>query len=420
MDPDEQRRGGPRRAPVNRQGRGQPAPRRTAPGRTGAPRPRTPARRPQHPDRPAPPPQRMPYEDGESGYRNASGSVPRPRPGEGRAMPDHHGGGSDARDGRVDPRTGKAEQRGRKQKGRGRTPKQRGGRPERRDGGAEQRVGLAELPIGPSRDARGPRKTGRKRQASQGRKGRPAGYGPKLYFGAAAVLGLVVLLAIGAVVGLRGGDAAPAGGDASNVRIGKPARNGLSPVSYSNSPSTSAYTGIASRGADAKPLTIEESFPPSATTLSVPDGDVEVKLRAKRLDADCAAAIWGATVGDVLGKGGCTQAVRGIYSDTEKGYGLAVAVFNLAGSADADRFVATLEKTLGAGFVRPLEAPAPLDRFGHGFGMARGLAMGHFAVVTWAQRLDGKGDEKDETLLSLLIEGGKAPAVLGRAARTSN
>jgi len=94
-------------------------------------------------------------------------------------------------------------------------------------------------------------------------------------------------------------------------------------------------------------------------------------------------------------------------------------VFNLSGSAEADRFVATLEETLGGGFVRPLEAKAPLDEFGRGFGMARGLSMGHFAVVTWAQRLDGKGDAKDETLLSLLIEGGKNPAVLGRAARAS-
>jgi hypothetical protein len=154
--------------------------------------------------------------------------------------------------------------------------------------------------------------------------------------------------------------------------------------------------------------------------VSVPEGKATLKLRAKRLDGDCAAAVWGGSVGDELGRGGCTQAARGIYSDTKRGYALAVAVFNLAGSADADRFVAKLETTIGAGFVRPLEAPAPLDGFGRGFGMARGLAMGHFAVVSWAQRLDGKGDEKDETLLSLLIEGGKAPAVLGRAARASD
>jgi hypothetical protein len=124
-------------------------------------------------------------------------------------------------------------------------------------------------------------------------------------------------------------------------------------------------------------------------------------------------------VGAELGRGGCTQAARGIYSDTETGYALAVAVFNLNASADADRFVEKLEHTIGAGFVLPLEAPDPLDDFGRGFGMARGVAMGHFAVVSWAARLDGKGDATDETLLSLLIEGGTSPAVLGRAARKS-
>ena len=242
--------------------------------------------------------------------------------------------------------------------------------------------------------------------------------GPKLYFGAAAVLGLVVLLGLGGVFALRGGDRQDAGG-AADARVGTPAGTGLSPASYSSSASTSAYSGIASRSADPEPLTIEEAFPPSAAKVSVPGGDVQVRLRAKRLDADCADAVWGETVGRSLGEGGCTQAARGIYSDTKNGYGLAVAVFNLSGSAEADRFVATLEETLGGGFVRPLEAKAPLDEFGRGFGMARGLSMGHFAVVTWAQRLDGKGDAKDETLLSLLIEGGKNPAVLGRAARAS-
>ncbi|XRQ02777.1 hypothetical protein ACN3XK_40005 [Actinomadura welshii] len=246
---------------------------------------------------------------------------------------------------------------------------------------------------------------------------RKAGPGPRLYFGAAAVLGLVVLLGLGAVFVLRGGNGSDAA-DAAKAQIGTPASTGPSPDSYSSSASTSAYDGIASRRADPDPLTVEEVFPAAAAKLAVPDGKPQVKLRAKRLDGDCAAAVWGATVGDVLGEGGCTQAARGIYSGN--GYALAVAVFNLSGSAEADRFVAALEKTIGGGFVRPLEAPAPLDGFGQGFGMARGLSMGHFAVVTWAERLDGKGDAEDEALLSLLIEGGENPAVLGRAARASD
>ncbi|CNG62713.1 Uncharacterised protein [Mycobacterium tuberculosis] len=228
-----------------------------------------------------------------------------------------------------------------------------------------------------------------------------------------------MLLGIGAVVVLRGGSGGGPG-HAAGTKIGTPAGNGPSPTSYSSSPSASAYGGITARRADPEPLTIEEAFPPDAAALPVPGGKVKVKLRAKRLDGDCAAAVWGGTVGAELGRGGCTQAARGIYADTGKGYGLAVAVFNLDSSADADRFVAKLEETIGAGFVLPLPAPAPLEDFGRGFGMARGLAMGHFAVVSWAARLDGKGDATDETLLSLLIEGGKSPAVLGRAARASD
>ncbi|WP_165959067.1 hypothetical protein, partial [Actinomadura sp. KC345] len=318
------------------------------------------------------------YDDG-GGYQDAA-----PYGDEG-GHPGEAGHGP-ADQGDYDEAPGKAERRGKKGKQRGKGGQGRPGRP-----------------------------PGRKRPAAGKR-----GQGAKLYFGAAAgLLVLVLVLAgLGAVVGLRGESGAKTE-DAAGPRIGTPAETGLSPKSYSSSASASAYSGIASRRADPGPLTIGEVFPSSAAKLSVPDGEVRVTLRAKRLDGDCAAAVWGATVGQVLGEGGCTQAARGIYSGGEDGYALAVAVFNLAGSKEAGRFVATLEDTIGSGFVRPLEAPAPLDGFGRGFGMARGLAMGHFAVVTWAQRMDGKGGPEDESMLSLLIEGGQNPAVLGRAARTS-
>ncbi|GAA2158547.1 hypothetical protein [Actinomadura napierensis] len=251
-------------------------------------------------------------------------------------------------------------------------------------------------------------------------KGNP---GAKLYFGAAAALAVLVVIGLIAAVTLGGG-----GDDGDGKQAGaaprKPtvtaAGNGRSPDSYSSSPSSSAYASIASRKTDAKPLTVVEAFPSSASKLSVEGTDVRLTLRTEKLDGDCTAAVWGASVAADLARGGCTQAARGIYSDTRHGYGLAVAVFNLAGSADADRFVGLLDRTLGGGFVLPPAAPAPLDKFGQGFGMARGLAMGHYAVVSWAQRLDGSGDESDGTLLSLLIEGGKAPAVLGRAAAGSH
>ncbi|NDU76560.1 hypothetical protein GWI34_28630 [Actinomadura sp. DSM 109109] len=395
MDPDEQRRGGRGRPPVSRSGRRQPAARRTAQPRSGGPRRTPPPRRaPSRRERPAPPPPQAPYDEGpyeapyEDGFEDGAfipddgrAGVPPAGPSGAQARPRRPEKGGKAKRGKG---TGKAAKKGTKGEG------ESAGRPPGRPGAPGRG--------GPARRAGGP--------------------GPKLYFGAAAVLGVLVLLGGGiAVLGGGGGGADSGSGDAPRAAIGRPAGTGPSPASYSSSPSSSAYAAIEARSADAKPLTEGEAFPSSAAKLPLPDGKVSVKLRAKRLDGDCAAAVWGGSVGEELARGGCTQAARGIYSDTEHGYALAVAVFNLAGSADADRFVARLENTIGAGFVLPLQAPAPLDRFGRGFGMARGLAMGHFAVVSWAQRLDGKGDEKDENLLSLLIEGGKAPAVLGRAAR---
>ncbi|MEU8344177.1 hypothetical protein AB0C74_20960 [Spirillospora sp. NPDC048832] len=413
MDPDDPRRGGRGRAPVSRQqGRGgRPGPRRTAPARMGGPRRGGPSSRPApRRERPAPPPApprdgAPPSYDGMPAYGEAPYEAsPYADPAHGEVPYAEAPYGEPYGEGYGEPYEAAP-------------PARPAGRPEKRPGKAKRQ----DRPRRPKQSKPGKPPKRPKKPAQPGEPAAPgglAGLGPKLYFGAAAVLGVFVLLGLAAVVAFRDGNG-PAADGAANAKIGRPAGNGPSPTSYSSSPSTSAYGGIAARGSDPAPLTAAEAFPPDETTLAVPDGRVKVKLRAKRLDADCAAAVWGGSVGAELGKGGCTQAARGIYSDTRRGYGLAVAVFNLNSSADADRFVARLEQTLGAGFVRPLEAPAPLDDFGRGFGMARGLAMGHFAVVSWAERLDGKGSETDETLLSLLIEGGKSPAVLGRAARTS-
>ncbi|SEF53370.1 hypothetical protein SAMN04489712_101340 [Thermomonospora echinospora] len=258
------------------------------------------------------------------------------------------------------------------------------------------------------------------------------GFPPVVLFGAAAVI-IVVLVAGIAVLTAGAGEedtVRRAGGPQASV--GRPADSGSSPSSYSSSPSTDAYAGIDQRGEDGSPLTEEEAFPSSARSLTVKEAGSRLKLVGKRLDGDCAHAVWGRAVGDELRRGGCLQAVRGMYADTGRGYALSVTIFNLASSADADRLVDALGRGRGGGFVRPLTGAddgvtvrptasatagaSALEGFGQGFSMARGLAMGHYAVISWAQRLDGEGDETDEALLALLIEGGKAPAVLGRAA----
>ncbi|MCW2904384.1 MAG: hypothetical protein JWO67_6649 [Streptosporangiaceae bacterium] len=220
-----------------------------------------------------------------------------------------------------------------------------------------------------------------------------------MFFAAAAAL-LVIGLLI-AVIPLGGGAAKP-----TRTSVGRPADNGITPTSYSDSPSTEIFRPIDRRSADARPLTVNEVFPSGARVVPGPGGKGKLTLRGERLVGDCAQAAWGAPIGDVLRRGGCTQAVRGVYSGDR--YGMTVAIFNMAAVQDADLLAHALGE--GGGFVKPL------DGFGRGFSMARGLAMGHYVVVGWVQRLDGKGDPQDEALLSLLVEAGGSKAVLSRAA----
>ncbi|MEO5877410.1 MAG: hypothetical protein ABIS86_02375 [Streptosporangiaceae bacterium] len=248
-----------------------------------------------------------------------------------------------------------------------------------------------------------PRAAGRPAKAPAGKAGRS----PVAFFGAAA--GLVLVLVVLAVVVLvtRRGDDRSAPQVPAAAQMGRPAGSGLSPGSYSSSPSTEVFEPIDQRSADRAPLTVAELF--ADRTISDSGSKAKLTLQSTRLDRDCAKAMWGSLAGNVLRKGLCTQAARAYYLDKKKGYAVTIGVFNLAGSADADRAVETFGP---AGFVKPLPGAEP----GEGFSVARGLAMGHFAVITWVRRLDGGGDEQDEALLSLLVTGTKAEAIYGRAA----
>ncbi|MCP2338206.1 hypothetical protein [Actinomadura rupiterrae] len=250
---------------------------------------------------------------------------------------------------------------------------------------------------------------------------RKRGPSARAYFGWAA--GLAVLLVVGMAALLVGTHDTRAKGKPDDGASGQAAQNGVSPSTYSSSPSTRAYAGIEKRSADTAPLTEGEAFPPDATTVEV-SGKAKLTLRAKQLSGDCTSAVWGSDIAKGLHRAGCTQAARTLYADTAHGYALSVTVFNLVDAPSANAVVDALGQGRGGGFAKPLTSDGPLGTFGQqGYGAARGVAMGHFAVVAWAQHLTGTGDAasaaKDETLLSILIEGQKAPAPLDRAARTS-
>ncbi|HEX6469176.1 MAG TPA: hypothetical protein VF069_08780, partial [Streptosporangiaceae bacterium] len=193
------------------------------------------------------------------------------------------------------------------------------------------------------------------------------------------------------------------------------AAEGPAPSAYSDSPSTRAFAGIDRRAADAAPLTAAEAFPKSAAVLEDRNAGVRLRQAGSRLDADCAAAVWGARLAGELRRGGCTQVARAGYLDKKAGYAALVAIINLATAADANRLVDALGNNAAPGFVLSLPG---VDRFDQGFSLARGRAMGHYAVIGWVRRLDGTGDEQDEALLSLLVTVSGPAAVLNRAAAT--
>ncbi|HEU5159643.1 MAG TPA: hypothetical protein VFU43_21800 [Streptosporangiaceae bacterium] len=231
---------------------------------------------------------------------------------------------------------------------------------------------------------------------------------PGLYFGAAAAL--VVVLVAGIAVLLARGGGAPAARDGA---VSRPVAGGAGPAAYSDAPSTQVFAGIDRRSADAKPLTVGEVFPKAARTLPDKDARARLTLADARIDADCAAAIWGLELGEMLRRAGCTQVVRGAYVDKKAGYAAMVAIINLAGAADANRIVDAVGDNSVPGFILPLPRG---DRFNEGFSLARGRAMGHYGVIGWVRRLDGTGDEQDTALLSLLVTVESPKAVLDRAA----
>ena len=139
----------------------------------------------------------------------------------------------------------------------------------------------------------------------------------------------------------------------------------------------------------------------------------KLALRASELDEDGGKAVWGQGRGEALREGGCVQAVRGLYTDDKKEFRVVVAVYNLRDEDAADRVVEAFGAGSG-GFVKlPAKTPA---RFGEGFSLARGLAMGHYALITWAERADGTGTGTSRPLLSLVVTAAKAEALYDRAA----
>ncbi|GAA0323357.1 hypothetical protein NE235_04995 [Actinoallomurus spadix] len=232
----------------------------------------------------------------------------------------------------------------------------------------------------------------------------PGAVPPAAYFGAAGVIIVVALIVVASLVVLLHDDRKPSGPQQAAAPAGGPL-----PSVYSAASSTAVFAPIAKRTADPHPLTAGEVF--DKKTISDRDARASLKLKASKLDARCADAVWGQPFAQLLQRSGCTQVTRAAYGD--KGFSALVTIFNLADSTAADKLVAAADPQTGDGFVRPLDQDGA---YGQGFSTARGVAMGHYAVITWVRRADGSGSETDPKLVSLLVTIGPPPAIVGRVA----
>lgn len=224
------------------------------------------------------------------------------------------------------------------------------------------------------------------------------------YFAAAGVLVLVAVLIAGLLLVLRD-DRSGGSAEAGDV----PASGPL-PSAYSQASSTGVFAAIDKRSADRGPLTAAEVF--HSKTISVSGAGATLKLSDSKLDRACGAAVWGRELAVGLQRWRCTQVARGMYAN--KRFTAMVTIFNLSSVEGADQLVDTVDPKSGNGFPRPLSGG-----FGQAFSTARGLAMGHYALISWVQRADGTGDEQDTSLLSLLVKLCVSPAILTRVAGKS-
>ncbi|MQA83472.1 MAG: hypothetical protein GEV03_02280 [Streptosporangiales bacterium] len=223
---------------------------------------------------------------------------------------------------------------------------------------------------------------------------------------AAGIMILGVVVALGGTTGFflmrdggrnRSPDSSVAAPDGSGETAGRGAgaKDTDSPVPslYTDVETSGVYRPIIERSADPEPLTVDEIF--TANTSAPSYRGVRLSLLDSRLDADCTSAVWGGQLRRDLKVNGCSQAVRGIYADSDRQIVGMIAIFNMKDVEGATAIIEALDPAHDGGFVLPLRTVPLAGRLGRGYSEAYGHAMGHYVFVRWAQRVDGTNPGPD-------------------------
>lgn len=139
------------------------------------------------------------------------------------------------------------------------------------------------------------------------------------------------------------------------------------------------------RASDPTPLTLAEVF----GTRTFKRAGVVYTRTAWKHDRDCAKGVIGAEFEAVLKKGGCTQVLRASYARRDGSLIGTVGVLNLRTEAAAQKAAkAAAGRDI---YLQPLPAKTGVSRtLGKGTALGTAYSRGHYLIMTWVQRPDGK------------------------------
>jgi hypothetical protein len=200
-----------------------------------------------------------------------------------------------------------------------------------------------------------------------------------LIIGGSAVAGIVL---IGGGVGissmLKDDDAKPA--------KAAPSQAAPAPEQPTPTPTEPVLTPVKlkTRTTDPKPLTLKEVFGKAKFTA----GDHKYVRTAVSAQKSCTGVVGGASLEKALKKGDCTQALRATYALSSGSLIGTVGVFNLKSETAAKAAV----KAAGGkdAFLQALPGKGVSKTNGKGEAFGTSQARGHYVIMTWVQRPDGK------------------------------
>ncbi|MEV4252894.1 hypothetical protein AB0J52_06960 [Spirillospora sp. NPDC049652] len=202
-----------------------------------------------------------------------------------------------------------------------------------------------------------------------------------LIIGGAAVAGVVLIGGGVAAASMFKDDPKPKG--KTNTAANKPAPTAASTPSSAPSPSLSPVK-LKSRATDPSPLTLSEIFGKSAFR----GAGEKYKRTGWNAAKTCTGAVGGTSLTASVKKGGCSQVLRATYTRGDGKLIGTVGVFNLKTETAAK--TAVRAAAAKDAYLKPLPGAGNTKKIGTGLALGTAEARGHYLVMTWVQRPDGK------------------------------